>query len=383
MGLLEGPDYYTNRFICYLKQHSIDHYIANAQIPETYNSHELDEFASRDNVVMFAFNNVGLLLRDSNNDNFWKAHNIPVFDYIVDHPRYFSHSMLDPACDLYVFTLDKNHMDYIQKYYPKVKCAFFSPNGGTEINSRVDYYDRTIDVIYMGDCNSPYDSFPCIEAFPDNGKDFYNKTIEYMCSNPMEPTEAAIEWYAANNHMVFDRNLLLQLNTLCAKSIEQHVRRHFKLEGIKALDKAGVHVDIYGNAWMDKNYPFTDNITIHNRVKRDRLMNIIGQARISLCFIPWFKKGCSEKNFDSMLNGALCVTDKSEYLYENYKDGYNIVFFDLNNPDQMAADIKWLLDNPQEASIIARRGYETAKKHDDWDCRFDFVLQKMIQNITP
>ena len=83
-----------------------------------------------------------------------------------------------------------------------------------------------------------------------------------------------------------------------------------------------------------------------------------------------------------MLNGALCVTDSSEYLKINYKDGYNIVFFDLNNPSQMAADIKWLLANPESAQEIAQRGYETCLKYDTWNNRFDFVISKMMDVIN-
>ena len=110
-------------------------------------------------------------------------------------------------------------------------------------------------------------------------------------------------------------------------------------------------------------------------------MNMIGNAKISLCFIPWYKNGCSEKNFDSMLNGCLVVTDRSGYLTENYRDGDNIIYFDLNNPEQMAADVKWLLDNIPQAEAIAERGFETAKEYDTWECRFEKVLNVMLSVI--
>ena len=82
-----------------------------------------------------------------------------------------------------------------------------------------------------------------------------------------------------------------------------------------------------------------------------------------------------------MLNGALCVSDKSEYLSEHYRDGDNIVFFDLDNPDQMANDVKWLLDNPDKAEVIARRGYETASKYDTWDNRFQYFIHVLVRQV--
>ncbi|MCR5634426.1 MAG: glycosyltransferase, partial [Lachnospiraceae bacterium] len=131
----------------------------------------------------------------------------------------------------------------------------------------------------------------------------------------------------------------------------------------------------------DDEIVLSDNIVLHDRISCTDIMDKIRQAKISLCFTPWFKNGCSEKNFDSMLNGALCVTDKGKYLENHYIDGYNIIFFDLSNPTQMAADIKWLLDNPDQASIIAQRGYETASMYDTWENRFDFVYETMLSVV--
>jgi spore maturation protein CgeB len=69
------------------------------------------------------------------------------------------------------------------------------------------------------------------------------------------------------------------------------------------------------------------------------------------------------------------------YLQKNYHDGYNIVYSDLDNPEQMAADVKWLLENPESAEKIAMRGYETAKKYDTWECRFKYVIERMQEVI--
>ncbi len=69
-------------------------------------------------------------------------------------------------------------------------------------------------------------------------------------------------------------------------------------------------------------------------------------------------------------------------MEEYYTDGYNIVYFDLANPVQMPADVKWLLNNPDAASKIAQRGYETAKIYDDWNNRFEYVLEIMEKVVS-
>lgn len=378
MGMVEGPDYYSGRFIDYLDNKSISYYVVDAKNPSTYFSTKFDEFSSRPNVAMFTFNNVGLMLNESNGDNYWKKHGIPVFDYILDHPRNFYDSMLEPQSDLYIFTLDENHMNFIKRFYFKVKKVWFSPNGGTKMPDQIDYEQRDIDVIYMGNCNVGrmlYDA----EDFEDGGLDFNNRSVKYLIEHPMSSTEEAVEYYFKSLNMDVTGDKLLDLNIKYAGCIESLVRRYYKLEGIKALDEAGVHVVVYGDGWYDRDYRFSDNITINSRIHVDTMMTMINRAKISLCYIPWFKKGCSEKNFDSMLNGAVCVSDRSEYLERNYTDGYNIVYFDLNNPAQMAADVKWLLENRTEAKRIAERGCDTAGKFDTWENRFDNVVSRICE----
>lgn len=378
LGDLIGPVYYIKRFIGILQKKEIPYYVAEKTYEKSYNCKEFFEFASRPNTVMVTFNNVGIMLNATNGNNYWKELNIPVFDYIVDHPRNYGDVMLEPPCELIVFTLDKDHVDYIKRYFPHVE-PIFSPNGGTEVNSSKPIKDRTIDVLYMGSCQSKIHTFPSLKGFGDNGNDFYTWCITSLIKNPMWSTEYAIDQYFVHAGYPVDEHTLYTLKSNISLYIECYVRRMYKLEGIKALDDEGIHVDIYGDHWEDEEYPFSDNIVIHQRVDRETMMELVGGAKISLCFIPWFKKGCSEKNFDSMLNGAVCVSDHSEYLDDHYKDGENIIYFDLNNPKQMALDIKWLLEHPDAAQMIATRGFKTAKIYDQWENRFEHVLE-VIEN---
>lgn len=380
MGIHGGLDYFTDRFIEYLKtDENVNVYIVDVTKEETYLSDAFSEFCDRPDTVAFTFNNVLFLLHGVLGTGFWKKRGIPVFDYIQDHPRNYADSLLNPVCDLYAFALDWDHITYIKKYYKKVKGVFFSPNGGTKINNSVPFRDRPMDVIYMGSCKAAW-AFPKADLFPEN-IDFFNGVLKYILEDPMLTTEDAIQYYISDNGLNCDDSILFKATTDYAPYIERFVRRYYKLEGMMALDKAGIEVHVYGEGWEDKEYKFSNNIHLHGAISIDDLMNIIGNAKISLCFIPWYKNGCSEKNFDSMLNGCLCVSDRSGYLEENYLDGVNIVYFDLNNPEQMAADVSWLLSNPSEAEIIAKRGFETAEKYDTWECRFRKMKEIMERVI--
>ena len=368
---------FEDQFITYLEGHDIDYYVVKSGESETYCCKEFNDFSHRENVIVFSFNNSGTGLKEKG-INYWGKYNIPFFDFIVDHPRYFFDTLDEVDYDLYVIALDRNHIDYIKRWYKDVKDVFFLPNGGTEYNSTIPYKDRKIDVIYMGECQRPISEYLIIPFFEDQGREFYQYSIAKMRWDTSLTVEKVIDMYFEETGKSVTKENLKYLNEIIATYLENTIRRITKLAGMKALDNAGVHVDIYGgDGWYDDEIRFSDNIVIQGRVPIDELPQKICDAKISLCFTPWFKRGCSEKNFDSMLNGALCVSDKTEYLEEHYTDGYNIVYFDLSNPEQMAADIKWLLENDDKAEIIAKRGYETAARYDRWFNRFDYIIEKM------
>ncbi|MDC7293604.1 glycosyltransferase [Butyrivibrio sp. DSM 10294] len=377
-GMLKTVDYFIDQLIKYCHSNSINIYVADANIQESYNSEAFHNFSNRPNTVMYTINNVGIRLESNDGINYWKRHNIPVFDHLVDHPRNYDDALLKPFCDTYALCLDLEHIQFIKEYYPLVKDTFFFPNGGTEVDNSIPFEERPIDVLYMGSCQENIPSFPSIKLFEDNGASFYSSTISLLLKNTNLSTAEAISLYLDSTNISPSKDILLELNLNYAGLIESIARRLTKLSGMKALDDMRIKVEIFGgNSWIDEAYPFSDNITIHDRISPEELMPYIGKAKISLCFIPWYKQGCSEKNFDSMLNGALCVTDRSSYLEMNYRDGENIIYFDLSNPAQMAADVKWLLEHPSAASIIAQRGYETAKAHDSWDVRFAELISTM------
>ncbi len=379
-GLLEGPDYYTDIFIKYLNNHSVDTYILDVTKTTELMSESFIDFSNRPNTVAFTFNNVLFRANGILGSDFWKNKKIPVFDYIVDHPRYYSDTMLDPVCDLYVFALDIDHVSFIKQHYPKVKGVFFSPNGGTEIDNSIPFADRQFDVIYMGNCKPAW-ILPKIDIFPPE-TDFFNGVLGYLMNDSSLPTETAIDRFLSDNNIIIDTDTRLELNTKYGQIIENVVRRYYMLEAMTALDNAGIEVHVFGNGWNDDDdYRFSDNIHFYGRIPLLELMEKIGLAKISLNFIPWFKNGCSEKNFDAMLNGCLCVSDRSGYLEERYTDGRNIVYFDLNNPAQMASDIQWLLNNPSQAESIAKKGYETAAKFDTWNNRFENVFNVIAETV--
>ncbi len=376
-GRLQTLDFFVDKFIDYCYKNEIDYYLVDTNKPETYNDSKFDEYVAQPDCVMFTFNNVGINL-DVSAGNIWKVFNVPVYDFIVDPPRAFKNILLHPVCDIRAISLDKNRDEFIGEFFPEIKKHYFFPAAGAEVDSSKQLKDRKYDVIYMGSCQAKDQEYPAFSFFEDRGVDMYNSVISSMLIDPSQTTEAAIRKYLEDNGLYLTGEQLLDIMTLAAKPIEHTVRRAFKLDGIKALDDAGIRVDIWGNNWEDDEIVFSDNITVHDFIPPEEVMKKCGDAKISLVFIGWQKRGCSEKNFDSFLSRTVCVSDSTEYLLEHYKDGENIVFFELHNMAQMAADIKYLLEHLDVAQEIADRGYATAKKYDEWNVRYDQIYKMIL-----
>ncbi len=379
-GRLATLDFFVDRFIEFCSKKEIDHYVVDTNRPETYCDEAFDRFIAQPGCVMFTFNNVGVSLRVGN-ENIWKKNNIPVYDFVVDPPRAFKDVFLEPECDIRIISLDKNRNEFIKEFYPKIKRVYFMAAGGADMYSGKPLKDRKFDVIYMGSCQAKDQDYPLIDFLEDYGEGMYQSVIPRMAEEPQYTTEQAIRTYFRENGIQLSHQQLFEVLTKASKPVEDTVRRFFKLRGIQALDQMGVKVNIWGNDWEDDEIIFSDNISVHGFISPDEVLQMCGDAKISLVFMGWQKRGCSEKNFDSMLNGALCVTDTTEYLLDHYRDGYNIVYFDLHNMEQMAADVKYLLDHIDVAQTIADRGYQTAMKYDCWDVRFEEILRIINDNL--
>ncbi|WP_029202117.1 glycosyltransferase family protein [Oribacterium sp. NK2B42] len=342
---------------------------------------ELDIIIENKNCILLCYNCCGIPFTYDNNQNVWESHDIPVYTFLLDHPRNYYAILENPINNLHVICLDENHVEFIQRFYPKVNETIFLPDSGVKVCNKIkSFSDRTIDVLYCGNCQTEYKTLLPVRSLPDDGIEMYRNAIKFIHSNPSLTAEEAVEMYLDAAGIKADDSMLYSLfiKDKVSRQIEDIVRREYKLLIMHALDDAGIKVDIYGGGWEDDSNPFSDNIRIHERVSPLECHNLIGNAKIDLSIMPWFKKGSSEKPFGGMLNGAVCVSDSSTYLKENYVDGTDIILFELDNIEKAVKDIQWLLSNPDEAEIIALNGYYHALDQDGTDARIREIVELLM-----
>ena len=89
--------------------------------------------------------------------------------------------------------------------------------------------------------------------------------------------------------------------------------------------------------------------------------------------MPWFKDGAHDRVFNTLLNGAVLLSDDSIYLREILRDGENCILYSLEDIEQMPERVKELLSDEERMQRMADIGYEMAKKAHTWAHRADFL----------
>ena len=144
-------------------------------------------------------------------------------------------------------------------------------------------------------------------------------------------------------------------------------------ENMGQLVDAGLKVEVYGDGWDELDCAHPENIIDGQGVNSETCLKKISEAKISLNVMPWFKDGAHDRVFNTLLNGALLLSDDSIYLREILKDGGNCILYNLENIEQMPERIKALLADEEKMQRMIDKGYEMARSAHTWAHRADFL----------
>ena len=97
--------------------------------------------------------------------------------------------------------------------------------------------------------------------------------------------------------------------------------------------------------------------------------------------MPWFKDGAHDRVFNSMLNGAVCVSDGSRYMDEILEDGKDYIKYDLAALTELPGKIEELLVNRDQWERIVASGYKKAADGHTWADRARFLHSEILCKI--
>lgn len=316
-------------------------------------------FAEKGIDAVLTFNNRGFLLSAKDNECLWDKLKVPCYNMLYDHPMYYFDTLDKSPEQGIVVCEDRNHADYVKRFFPAVRKSFFLSTGGEELRPgqpKKPIADRTIDVLYIGG-NKYIENFAC-DAIAES-------LIDELTRNPYKTFERVMEDYMKNVQPdISDAELKLMIQKY--RFVDLQVTGLYRLETLRTLAKAGINITVYGNDWEQTDLMKYPCINCHSIIPFTEGIMLMEDSKIVLNQFAWFKDGCCERIFNTMLQGAVCLTDDSIYLKEQFTDREDIVFYSMGALDKLPELVNDLLQDPAGMQRIADRGYSNAAAHHTW-----------------
>lgn len=330
----------------------------------------------------------------------WDAYGIPCYNIAADHPYFYHDRLFDLPKKYYHISIDRYHQQYFREFYPEYKEIGFLPLAGTKFSnddSKVypkmqrtqdvinvnnddmpEQKSRPIDVIFTGNYTELSFFEPYINWINDEYAEFYRGIINELIDSCDETVEAAALRHCEREmgKVPYD-----QLRGAFHKMIfiDLYIRNYWRGMAVKTLVDAGIKVDVVGKGWEKLEVLHPEHLILHPQTDSKTCLEMIGQAKISLNVMPWFKDGAHDRVFNSVLNGAVCVSDTSQYLWEELKEGEGICYFKLAELEKLPEKVKTLLADAELRTKIVQAGENVIKEKHTWANRAD-VLAEWIES---
>ena len=342
-------------------------------------------FFEKGNTVLVNFNFHGMsgeeYFLDENDRSMWDALNIPSYNIVVDHPMYYHHFLTEVPKNYHHVSIDKNHDKYMERFFPEIERMPFLPLAGTKFNpnkSNVPIEYRKYDVMMVGNYCAPQTFEKFITRIDDEYTAFYYGMIDDLLANPHKTVEEVAEAHLVDElGEVPEEELKKALAAMTF--IDLYVRYTIRGRAVRELADGGIKVHAFGDGWEMVPCKHGENLIVRNNLDSAGCLKKLCQTKISLNVMPWFKDGAHDRIFNTMLNGAVCLTDSSVYLDTILHDGTDSSIYSLAQMEKLPEIAGALLSNPDKMQSIADEGYRLAQAEHTWAHRAK-QLHEWIEN---
>lgn len=354
---------------------------------EEESAEQLSHFADAENTILVTFNFDGIhyetSLFDSRGDYFWNKRSIPCVNIAVDHP-YFYPELFEIHPDIfYEVSIDRYHDNYMAHFYPELKRGPFLPLAGTSLTPDGSYRpikDRSISLIFTGNYTPPEEFNSAIHRLGPEYASFYQGILDDLLTDPSQPDDLVIERHLRREFPNVSNEELRQLipNMIF---IDLWIRSYFRGETVRQLVDHGIQIHIIGSGWEQLSCRHPENLTSVPGLLSYDCLTALADSKLSLNVMPWFKDGAHDRIFNSMLNGAVCLTDHSLYLDEILTDGKHICFYDLSGIAALPDQIHTLFQKPDLLEHLQKEAFDYAIRNHTWIQRAKDLHEKLLQYL--
>lgn len=325
-----------------------------------------------------AFNNASFGCTLSSGENMWEVLGIPSINILVDHPYWYHDEILmrTPANGV-VLCVDRNHMNYIHRFYPNIAYNGFLPLAGfSRCSTHKPISERKIEVLYAGSLSTNH--------IPTDfsGWDFPAKQIiEHLITRPEDTIESVIEQELRQAGVILSDEELRKFISSCS-SLDNIASSYYREKVVSCVAKAGIPLELYGNGWDVFDWVNLPNVHYGGRVSPEEILLKMEDSKIVLNSMPWFRDGSHDRVFNAMMCGAVAVSETSKY-FEEVLTPDTWVPFDLSYAglSELPRRMKELLSDEEHMQQIATAGHDLAVSEHTWRVRAMELHQDLLSQL--
>lgn len=320
---------------------------------------------------------------DSKGVHLFDAREIPYINIVVDHPFYY-HKFFSDLPERYMqISIDREHEEYLQYYFPTIRRGPFLPLAGTSLwreETLPNWEERPLDIVFAGNYTPPSQFDPVITRLNEEYTEFYRGIIRDFIEHPHIGMDKGIR-----------RHLLKEVEDISEAGVREampnmimidlYVRHYFRGKVVQTLVDAGIKVHCVGAGWHRLACRHPENLIQMGGTDSLGCLRQISKGKISLNVMPWFKEGAHDRVFNSMLNGAVCFTDWSRYIQETFRDGSDLVLYELDELEQLPQQLSMMLADRMCWEDIQKQAYQTANAAHTWADRAKQLHKEVLSKI--
>ena len=375
-GVLNVLDY----FIDSMAKGVEDAYVLDISEPTFFQSIVNLEYKIDETTDVIMFNNVGINLVTTAGENYWELKKVKLHNIYVDAPIWYRRELEQNLQCMQVITVDRYHKEFINAYFPNCRSVRFLPHGGVKPTDReeIAFENRKIEVLYVGSRQSSKWEDRMI-SLSDSDRELFGMIKDILIKYPYLTLEKVYDLCMDEMGIRLQREAALDVINALYVEVLRDVRGYYQGKVIEALAGGGVHIDIYNSyGWGEIEDKYPNYVHVHEAVEPDECIRLMCESKITLNILPWFKYGAHERIYNAMLNGAVCVSDTSEYLMKHFENGKNIVFYELDKLGDLVKNVRMVLDNPGFARHIIEN-QKNKVKNSTWRDRLDNILEQKFE----
>lgn len=355
---------------------------------------ELSVFAAKPVKAVITFNNLGFNMELHAGRNLWEELHIPCINILMDHPFCYRNALDNAPINSVALCTDRNHMRYLQRFYPQIPITGYLPHAGKELpGERAPVAGRSIDVLYAGNLSRSFANniMPDLSKYTSfDAEKLCRRAYEDLVAHPFKTTEQALEEALLAEGLKLPdselKNIIADLHF-----VDLYAVSYYREKTVQSLAEHGLKVRIYGAGWEKCPWIQLPNVNFCGKIPAEEVVAKMRDAKIVLSTMTWFKDGTHDRVFNGMLQGAVAMTDTSGYMKEEFcgvrggedsrEDNRELVFFELEELEKLPMLAEEVLSNLGLAQQIADRGYAKAKQFHTWKARALELEHDLLEHL--